>query len=172
MPGSTDFWLSPHLAKSCWKCQETYRRNSTGQANKLGASSSEDIPGILKQTLITERILLAEDKSGKLKLTTLVLTKAGFRVDVARNGHEAVAKYTNSPGVYDLILMDVQMPEMDGLRATKAIRDKGFDSIPIIAMTANAMKGDREDCLEAGMNDYIPKPIRRETVLEVINRWI
>ena len=68
--------------------------------------------------------------------------------------------------------MDVQMPEMDGLRATKAIRDKGFDSIAIIAMTANAMKGDREDCLEAGMNDYIPKPIRRETVLEVINRWI
>ena len=147
--------------------------NSTGHANKLGASSSEDVSREPQADVNNGmRILLAEDNPANLKLTTLVLTKAGFQVDVARNGHEAVAKYTNSPGVYDLILMDVQMPEMDGLRATKAIRDKGFDSIPIIAMTANAMKGDREDCLEAGMNDYIPKPIRRETVLEVINRWI
>jgi CheY-like chemotaxis protein len=93
-------------------------------------------------------------------------------VDAARNGHEAVAKYTSAPEVFDLILMDVQMPEMDGLGATKAIREKGFYSIPIIAMTANAMKGDRENCLDAGMNDYIPKPIRREHVLEVIRKWI
>jgi CheY-like chemotaxis protein len=117
------------------------------------------------------RILLAEDNPANVKLTTLVLAKAGFRVDVARNGHEAVAKYTSSPGTFDLILMDVQMPEMDGLKATKAIREKGFDTIPIIAMTANAMKGDRENCLDAGMNDYIPKPIRRENVLEVIRKW-
>jgi signal transduction histidine kinase/DNA-binding response OmpR family regulator len=117
------------------------------------------------------RILLAEDNPANLKLTTLVLTKAGFKVDAARNGHEAVAKYTGAPEVFDLILMDVQMPEMDGLMATKAIREKGFDTIPIIAMTANAMKGDRENCLDAGMNDYIPKPIRRENVLEVIRKW-
>ena len=83
-----------------------------------------------------------------------------------------MAKYTSTPEVFDLILMDVQMPEMDGLRATTAIREKGFDSVPIIAMTANAMKGDRENCLDAGMNDYIPKPIRRENVLEVIRKWI
>ncbi len=118
------------------------------------------------------RILLAEDNPANLKLTTLVLTKAGFRVDAARNGHEAVAMYTSTPDVFDLILMDVQMPEMDGLRATTAIREKGFDTVPIIAMTANAMKGDRENCLDAGMNDYIPKPIRRENVLEVIRKWI
>jgi CheY-like chemotaxis protein len=118
------------------------------------------------------RILLAEDNPANLRLTTLVLTKVGFRVDAARNGHEAVAKYTNSPEVFDLILMDVQMPGMDGLRATKAIREKGFDSIPIIAMTANAMTGDREKCIDAGMNDYISKPIRRENVLEVIHKWI
>jgi CheY-like chemotaxis protein len=68
--------------------------------------------------------------------------------------------------------MDVQMPEMDGLKATRAIREKGFDKVPIIAMTANAMKGDRENCLGAGMNDYISKPIRRENVLEVIQKWI
>jgi CheY-like chemotaxis protein len=74
--------------------------------------------------------------------------------------------------LFDLILMDVQMPEMDGLKATGAIREKGFDKIPIIAMTANAMKSDRENCLDAGMNDYISKPIRRENVLEVIQKWI
>jgi CheY-like chemotaxis protein len=118
------------------------------------------------------RILLAEDNPANLKLATLILTKAGFNVDVARNGREAVSKYTASPDLFNLILMDVQMPEMDGLRATKAIREKGFDSISIIAMTANAMKGDRENCLDAGMNDYIPKPIRRENMLEVIHKWI
>ncbi len=118
------------------------------------------------------RILLAEDNPANIKLATFVLTRAGFRVDVARNGHEAVEKYTSAPEVFDLILMDVQMPEMNGLRATKAIREKGFDSVPIIAMTANAMKGDLENCLNAGMNDYIAKPIRRENVLEVIHKWI
>ncbi len=118
------------------------------------------------------RILLAEDNPVNLKLTTLMLTKAGFQVDVTHNGREAAAKYTASPDLYDLILMDVQMPEMDGLEATRAIREKGFDKIPIIVMTANAMKGDREDCLDAGMNDYISKPIRHENVLKVIQKWI
>ena len=150
---------------------------------RLIGTKSESPAGIEQHAIISQsapgagsknglRILLAEDNPANLKLTTLVLTKAGFRVDAARNGHEAVAKYTSSPELFDLILMDVQMPEMDGLRATKAIREKGFDNIPIIAMTANAMKGDRENCLDAGMNDYIPKPIRRENVLEVIRKWI
>lgn len=117
------------------------------------------------------RILLAEDNPANLKLMTLILTKAGFRVEAARNGHEAVSKYTAEHDLYGLVLMDVQMPEMDGLDATRVIRKKGFDKVPIIAMTANAMKGDREACLEAGMNDYISKPIRRENVLEVIRKW-
>jgi CheY-like chemotaxis protein len=68
--------------------------------------------------------------------------------------------------------MDVQMPEMDGMDATKAIREKGFKTIPIVAMTAHAMKGDREKCLEAGMNDYIMKPIKRERVFEILEKWI
>jgi signal transduction histidine kinase/DNA-binding response OmpR family regulator len=118
------------------------------------------------------RILLAEDNAANIKLATLVLTKAGFHVDVARNGLEALAKFTQSPDMFDLILMDIQMPEMDGLTATRAIREEGFDKIPIVAMTANAMKGDRENCLSAGMNDYISKPIRRENVFEVIRKWV
>ena len=117
------------------------------------------------------RILLAEDNPVNVKLATVLLTKAGFTVDVAGNGQEAVAKYTVSPDHFDLILMDIQMPVMDGLKATRAIREKGFDKIPIIAMTANAMKGDRETCEDAGMNDYVPKPIRIEKILEVIWKW-
>jgi CheY-like chemotaxis protein len=68
--------------------------------------------------------------------------------------------------------MDVQMPEMDGRAAAGKIREKGFDRIPIIAMTAESMKGDEEKCLKAGMNDYISKPIRREIVFEMIKKWV
>lgn len=116
----------------------------------------------------TSRILLAEDNPVNQKLATMMLTKAGYSVEVADNGLLAVETYTGNPEHYDLILMDIQMPEMDGLEATRRIRAHGFSDIPIIAMTANAMKGDREKCLEAGMNDYISKPIKREIVFKII----
>ncbi len=101
-----------------------------------------------------------------------MLTKAGYHVEVANNGKEAVEKYSESPDNFDLIFMDIQMPKMDGMEATQAIRNNGFDAIPIVAMTANAMKGDREKYLKVGMNDYISKPIKREVVFEVIDRWV
>ncbi|WP_232362537.1 response regulator [Desulfogranum mediterraneum] len=123
----------------------------------------------LKQSV---RILLAEDNLINQKLATLILTKAGYQVDVAANGKLAVQSFSGNPDRYDLILMDVQMPEMDGLEATRVIRELGFETIPIVAMTANAMKGDREICLEAGMNDYISKPIKRELVFEIIEKWL
>ncbi len=118
------------------------------------------------------RILLAEDNPVNQKLAKMMLTKAGYQVEVANNGQEAVEKYTKDPEAFDMILMDIQMPEMDGIKATKAIRDIGFDTIPIVAMTANAMKGDREKCLEAGMDDYIPKPVKRELVFEMLEKWV
>ncbi len=118
------------------------------------------------------RILLAEDNPVNLKLATLILTKAGYRVESAGNGRETVELFTGAPDSFDLILMDIQMPEMDGLEATKELRDRGFNDIPIVAMTANAMKGDREICIDAGMNDYITKPIKREIVFEIIEKWI
>jgi two-component system sensor histidine kinase/response regulator len=118
------------------------------------------------------RILLAEDNPVNQKLAKMMLTKAGYQVEVANNGQETVDKYTGAPEAFDLIFMDVQMPEMDGIKATKTIREKGFDKIPIVAMTAHAMKGDRERCLEGGMDDYITKPINRETVLKVIDKWV
>jgi two-component system sensor histidine kinase/response regulator len=118
------------------------------------------------------RILLAEDNPVNQKLAMMMLGKAGYQVEVANNGREAVEKYHASPHNYDLIFMDVQMPEMDGKAATGAIRQAGHDKVPIIAMTAHAMKGDREKCLEVGMNDYITKPIKREAVFEVIEKWV
>ncbi|HEB51181.1 MAG TPA: response regulator [Desulfobulbus sp.] len=118
------------------------------------------------------RILLAEDNPVNQKLATLILTKAGYRVEAAGNGREAVEMFTSAPDRFDLILMDIQMPEMDGIEATAEIRRRGFTGIPIVAMTANAMKGDREICLDAGMNDYITKPIKRELVFEIIEKWL
>jgi two-component system sensor histidine kinase/response regulator len=100
-----------------------------------------------------------------------LLTKAGHRVDVAGNGIEAVAALKTRP--YEVVLMDMQMPEMDGLKATRAIRALAgsMAQVPVIAMTANALKGDRERCLAAGMNDYISKPIERNTLLQKIAFW-
>jgi two-component system sensor histidine kinase/response regulator len=116
------------------------------------------------------RILLVEDNLINQKLARLMLGKAGYQVEVANNGKDAVEKYTATPEAFDLIFMDVQMPEMDGKEATQTIRKKGFNRVPIIAMTAHAMKGDREICLEAGMNDYLTKPIKRDAVYAMIEK--
>jgi PAS domain S-box-containing protein len=118
------------------------------------------------------RILLAEDNLVNQKLAVMMLGKAGYKVDVAGNGKKAVAMFTQNSNLYDLIFMDVQMPEMDGKAATQTLRRLGFSDIPIVAMTAHAMKGDREMCLEAGMNDYITKPIKRETVFAMIKKFV
>ena len=145
----------------------------------LGAKKDKELkPKIVTQYSVREdmkhsaRILLAEDNLINQKLAKMMLTKAGYQVEVANNGQEAVEKYTTSSEDFDLIFMDVQMPEMDGIEATQAIREKGFDTIPIVAMTASAMKGDREMCLKAGMVDYISKPIKRELVFEILEKWI
>ncbi len=101
-----------------------------------------------------------------------MLTKAGYTVTVVNNGQLAVEAYTATPDEFDTILMDIQMPVMDGHEATRQIRQHGFTDVPIIAMTANAMKGDRELCLEAGMDDYITKPVRRDIVFQILDKWL
>jgi len=118
------------------------------------------------------RLLLAEDNPVNQKLARIMLTKAGYQVTVVNNGKSAVETFIAEPDQFDTILMDVQMPEMDGLEATRELRRLGHLTVPIIAMTANAMKGDREICLEAGMSDYISKPIKRERVFQVLDRWL
>lgn len=106
-------------------------------------------------------LLIAEDHPVNQQLIKAILTKAGYQVELVNNGREAYEKFCASSEQYDLVFMDVQMPEMDGLAATRKIRTEVFDHLPIIAMTVHAMKGDREMCLAAGMNDYIAKPIKK-----------
>jgi signal transduction histidine kinase/CheY-like chemotaxis protein/plasmid stabilization system protein ParE len=116
------------------------------------------------------RILLAEDNAVNQKLALRLLEKMGYRADVAGNGIEAIAALGRS--IYDLVLMDVQMPEMDGLEATRRIvAGSASEYRPwIVAMTANAMEGDREACLAAGMNDYVSKPIRPAELAAALER--
>lgn len=134
-------------------------------------------PEIVTQYSIREdikhsiRILLAEDNPVNQRLATIMLTKAGYQVVPASDGREVVDRYLETPDSFDVILMDIQMPERDGLQATGDIREKGFTDVPIIAMTANAMQGDREMCLAAGMDDYITKPIKREQVFAMLEKW-
>ncbi|MBL0700355.1 MAG: response regulator [Desulfosarcina sp.] len=158
----------------------------------LGAGKNQREKGLILEPKISTRysireemkhstsILLAEDNPVNQKLAKMMLTKAGYEVEVANNGKEALEKYTDSPDKFDLIFMDIQMPEMDGFEATRKIRKwennnpsaQQIKGIPIVAMTANAMKGDREMCLEAGMDDYVTKPIKREIVFDVLEKQI
>ena len=114
------------------------------------------------------RILLAEDNTVNQQIALLVLEAMGYRADVASDGFEALAAVARLP--YDLVLMDVQMPEMDGLEATRRIRAGDGAQPRIVAMTANAMHGDREACLAAGMDDYLSKPIRTEELAAALER--
>ena len=118
------------------------------------------------------RILVAEDNRVNQTVAMRILEKAGHQVDVVANGREAVAALDDV--VYDLVFMDCQMPDMDGFEATRAIRAGEARTprhIPIVALTANAMQGDRERCLAAGMDDYIAKPVTTQTLATALERW-
>jgi len=116
------------------------------------------------------RILLAEDNAVNQKLALRLLQRMGYTAELAKNGIEALERVEASP--YDVVLMDVQMPEMDGLEAARRIVARaGTGPRPrLVAMTANAMQGDREACLAAGMDDYVTKPIRVEALVEALMR--
>ena len=135
-----------------------------------GFSSQPDLKGIHGYTS-SAKVLLAEDNPINQMVAVEILTLAGITVHKAVNGLEAIEKIKNEK--FDVVLMDVQMPEMDGLEATLRIRrDLGEKDLPIIAMTAHAMRGDREKCIAAGMNDYISKPIDRLKLYKVLSKHI
>ncbi len=138
-----------------------------------GASDSGQQPESPESQLQPLRILLAEDGKANQKMAVRLLTKWGHSVDVAENGQETIDRWKE--GGYDIILMDVQMPVLDGIEATRQIRDleKSSDQhMPIVAMTAHALKGDRQRCLDAGMDDYVTKPIRRAELVRAISAVI
>ncbi len=127
---------------------------------KLSVSFSQQYP---------MHILIAEDNLINQKLAVRILNKLGYEPNVARNGHEALEAVEQTS--FEVVLMDIQMPELDGLEATRLIRKALPDSSPyIIAMTANAMQGDREECLQAGMDDYLSKPIKLEELIKSLEK--
>jgi signal transduction histidine kinase/CheY-like chemotaxis protein/ligand-binding sensor domain-containing protein len=138
-----------------------------GKRTETSAPRKQLDPGFAQENPL--RILVAEDNPVNQKLVEHILQKLGYTPEKAINGREAVEMSAATP--YDVILMDVSMPEVDGLQATRLIRERGGAQPVIIAMTANAMEGDRQTCLDAGMNDYVSKPIQLEQLLQSLKRW-
>ncbi len=112
---------------------------------------------------------MAEDNAINQRVGKLILERAGFKVDLAKDGKEALEAHRQKS--YDLILMDCQMPVMDGFEASRSIREMGKPQPVIIAVTANALVGEREKCLEAGMDDYLSKPFHAEQLVSLIRKW-
>jgi CheY-like chemotaxis protein len=119
-----------------------------------------------------KRVLVVEDYVINREITQDMLELMDCQVDVAENGQQALAMQAKSP--YDLILMDIQMPEMDGYTTTREIRkrEQGKKHSPILAVTANAMTGDREKCLEAGMDDYLAKPVELDKLEAILKKYL
>ena len=195
--GFDDFLRKPIHRTRFFQSIEDLLKNRKKRHLKPGKPETEDPQKEPPECHGTEnaiRVLIVEDNLVNQKLAKMMLTKAGYHVNIANNGKEAVEIYTDNSKDYDMVLMDIQMPEMDGFEATEAIRrfeiqhhtlngqvkeevktkngdPSSIQRVPIIAMTAHAMKGDREKCLEGGMDDYIAKPIKKEIVMEILEKW-
>lgn len=115
------------------------------------------------------RILMAEDNAINQRVGKLILQRAGFAIDLVADGSEALEAHRANP--YDLILMDCQMPTMDGFEACRHIREMDRPQPIIIAVTANALVGERDRCLKAGMDDYLSKPFQAEQLVAVVKKW-
>lgn len=161
------FWFSVKAAKS--------HLNSAEDLEKSLAStkiSPVDPQSILKEVAPPKRLLLAEDNIINQKVMVMMLRGLGFKnIDLATDGAQALQLAKQNSLIYDIILMDISMPVLDGIAATKEIRRAGLQ-IPIVAMTANALKGDMEQYLAKGMNDYIAKPVDRQDLARILLRWL
>ena len=143
------------------------------KANFISADGEEaDRAQLEKAPGETIRVLVAEDNIDNRDLVVMLLEDMGYRhIQVVSNGEEALDKIASEP--FEIVLMDCQMPILDGYEATRRLRqlDSVNSELPVIALTANAMQGDREKCIEAGMNDYLTKPFVAEDLAAVIKQW-
>ncbi len=158
--GST-FWFTLKLELTD---KETYKESR----------KNDNVSKLKEKVKMKLNILLAEDNPINQKVAVVNLNNMGHKVDIAKNGKEAVEKFSRNE--YDLIFMDIQMPEMDGIEATKKIREIEKErsvsrKIPIIAMTANTMEGDRENYLQSGMNDYVSKPFKQNELIAIFSKY-
>jgi CheY-like chemotaxis protein len=156
--------------------QFSFRLTLNMEEDEDSAQRSEQTEG--QQEIFNHYILLAEDNKLNRRVLVKMLEKMGCRVDVVENGRDALAcmKFAHPPEErpqYDIVFMDIQMPVLDGLKATSMIRAQEDDEshVPIIAITAHAMKGDREHFLEQGMDGYLSKPIRKEDICSVLRQY-
>jgi signal transduction histidine kinase len=174
--GAGAYLLRPIRSTHLFKCLTVMLMNGAAEAPPAaakGAPSALVTRHTLQELASADRlrILLAEDNIVSQKVGALLLDKLGYTTDVVSNGQEAVEAALRN--VYSAVLLDCQMPYMDGFEATSEIRRReGSAHVPIIAMTANSMNGDRERCLAAGMDDYIAKPIKQEVLEATLNKWV
>jgi CheY-like chemotaxis protein/HPt (histidine-containing phosphotransfer) domain-containing protein len=155
--GST-FWFTVQLAIG-----------DASKASSISLAKRFDIAGTL--TEVHARILLVDDNATNRKVASQILIKAGCVVKTVTSGQEAIDCLMEDAN-FDLVLMDIQMPELDGMETARLLHTKGIALPPIVAMTAYAMKEDRERFLAAGMNDYIAKPIRAQQLIQLVGKWV
>ncbi len=165
------YLLKPVRKSDLFECLHTLLGQDEPPISDKGIVTSHSLRGADRSNV---RVLLAEDNITNQQVALGILRRLGLRADAVADGREALESLRSIP--YDLVLMDVQMPEMDGLDATRSIRAGSAGAmgrkVPIIAMTAYAMRGDRETCLEAGMDDYIAKPVTPEALSRLLDKWL
>lgn len=164
--GEAGVQLQPGFAPVFW-CRIPLQYPLTQKLEQVERRSSGNLNAEPVKSPV--RILMAEDNAINQRVGKLILQKAGYRIDLVSDGSEALDAHRNTP--YDLILMDCQMPTMDGFEATRQIRSVSARQPVIIAVTANALVGERERCLAAGMDDYLSKPFQAEQLIAIVERW-